>query len=377
MPNRGGIDLAPVLDMVGMHTDPSGIETTPTQRSHAKLSLLTEVGRRYPGYPSALSPTANAKQLYPSPDSETGSGLATPRPASPMSISMKSASPASPMSAGSANMQGRYSRLSTDWLPGAEVNKKLECEELLNAGVITDHDIWNNHYQIFNGWTNKVFIAGTDNIGMQPRSSTPNSAHQSLSTASLGSTSPTSPISPMSPRIAMLKNMASKQAFQSLSHQPSASPPSLTHPTCQYPIPSSFYKGPSPPPTIQIANGFETSTASPLTATGMLLSYTSNRSMNSGLLAVKPLSEAQVAEYRFWRPCGRKSCAFGCGGGSEGETRAARRLFRSAEEIGEEGYNCDDNNSEVGEAEREQKMEEEGVSIVVGSDGEEVVEIRV
>ncbi|KAL5399513.1 hypothetical protein PMIN03_008557 [Paraphaeosphaeria minitans] len=177
----------------------------------------------------------------------------------------------------------------------------------------------------------------------------------------------------------MLKNIAGKQALQSLSHQPSVSPPSFSHPPFLFRSPPSSYSEPSPPPAIQIANGFETSTASPLTASGMLLSYTSNRSVDSGLLAVKPLSEAQVAEYRFWRPCGKMACAFGCGSEREGETRAARRLFRSLEEIREEDLGGDDDDSEVGEAERDRKMEEEekGVRFVVGMDGEEVAEIRV
>ena len=73
-----------------------------------------------------------------------------------------------------------------------------------------------------------------------------------------------------------------------------------------------------------------------------MLSYTSNRSVDSGLLAVRPLSEAQVAEYRFWRPCGRRACAFGCGAACEGEVAAARRLFREEEEVREEVPEHDD-----------------------------------
>ena len=64
-----------------------------------------------------------------------------------------------------------------------------------------------------------------------------------------------------------------------------------------------------------------------------MLSYISNRTVDNGLLAVRPLSEAQVAEYRFWRPCGRRVCAFGCGGGNEGECSAAKRLFRDEEQV--------------------------------------------
>ncbi|KAF2205817.1 hypothetical protein GQ43DRAFT_210621 [Delitschia confertaspora ATCC 74209] len=113
----------------------------------------------------------------------------------------------------------------------------------------------------------------------------------------------------------------------------------------------------TPPPSIFIADGLETAIHSPLSSSGTLLSYTSNRGVDSGLLAVKPLSEVQVAEYRFWRPCGRGRCTFGCGESREGERRAAGRLFRGvsaveedlehgegdggdfeAEEGGEEGY---------------------------------------
>jgi hypothetical protein len=35
-----------------------------------------------------------------------------------------------------------------------------------------------------------------------------------------------------------------------------------------------------------------------------------------------------VAEYRFWSPCGRRGCAFGCSSVGEGEREAAKRLFR-------------------------------------------------
>jgi hypothetical protein len=64
-----------------------------------------------------------------------------------------------------------------------------------------------------------------------------------------------------------------------------------------------------------------------------MLSYTSNRAVDSGLLAVRPLSEAQVAEYRFWRPCGRRACTFGCGEGNAGECAAAKRLFKDEEKV--------------------------------------------
>jgi hypothetical protein len=73
-----------------------------------------------------------------------------------------------------------------------------------------------------------------------------------------------------------------------------------------------------------------------------MLSYTSNRAVDSGLLAVPALSEPQVAEYRFWVPCGRRVCAFGCGGAHAGENAAAKRLFRAEsaveEQVEDEGY---------------------------------------
>jgi len=67
-----------------------------------------------------------------------------------------------------------------------------------------------------------------------------------------------------------------------------------------------------------------------------MLVYTSHRPVDSGLLGVRPLSEAQVAEYRFWRPCGKRRCAFGCGGAQEGEWAAAKRLFREVEDVEKE-----------------------------------------
>ena len=36
-------------------------------------------------------------------------------------------------------------------------------------------------------------------------------------------------------------------------------------------------------------------------------------------------------------PCGRRVCAFGCGGAHEGENAAAKRLFREAENVNEHG----------------------------------------
>lgn len=225
-----------------------------------------------------------------------------------------------------------------------------------------------------------TFVPETRIGGLPPRNSTPFSPPRSPSNAS---SSPASPSRPMSPRSAMLKNIAGKQAFQSLSHQPPMSPRYIPQSSFRYPSPPSSYLGPSPPPAIHIANGLETNTASPLTVSGTRLTYTSNRGVDSGLLAVKALSEARVAEYRFWRPCGRRACAFGCGGGSEGESRAARRLFRSVEEVGEEQVDVSEGQGQKkteGEEEgchEKGEVEVDGVRLVVGSDGEEVAEIRV
>jgi hypothetical protein len=146
-PNRGGMDLDPVLDMLGMHTNASETETTPTKRKHAQLSLLTDLGRRYPGYPSALSPTFDAKQLFPSPGSEAGSGFATPRATTPVSSAIKSMNPTSPMSIGSPSMSGPSDSFSAHCAPDTGLSRRLEHEELLKAGIIMDKDMWNNDYQ--------------------------------------------------------------------------------------------------------------------------------------------------------------------------------------------------------------------------------------
>lgn len=110
--HRGGADLDSVLDIVGMHMDGFERGSTPTQLQQSKLSLLTDVGRRYPGYPSALSPTFDAKQLYPSPDSETASGFATPRIASPSMEPVTSLNVARSMVIDSRGVSGHLHELS-------------------------------------------------------------------------------------------------------------------------------------------------------------------------------------------------------------------------------------------------------------------------
>lgn len=395
--DRGGADIAPVLDMVGMHTAVRSLDRTSARPQQAKLSLLTDIGRQYPGYPNALSPTFDAKQLFPSPDSETGSGIMTPRAATPIFNPMEPTDPVSPMSIDNSTKLGQSYLDSPK--SNAAVAKATDYEVLARVGVITEQDMWNNKYAAWKGWTKMKLVPEARIGGIYPFSAPPHTPPCSPATTTT-TPIPPSPPYPMSPRSAMLRNMADKQAFQSLSHQPSTVPTSP--PDFWYPSPPSEYLGSFSSPAIPIANGFEMSMTSPFDPTGTMLKYTSKRGVDSGLLALKPLSESQVAEYRFWRPCGRRSCAFGCGGESEGENRAARRLFRSAEEVRlEEEEICEESvvsekiNREGerererkmeqesmqvrGEEEREAKMEEEmeGVRIVLNSDGEEVVEIRV
>lgn len=81
--------------------------------------------------------------------------------------------------------------------------------------------------------------------------------------------------------------------------------------------------------------------------------YASNRSVHSGLLGVRPLSELQVAEYRFWRPCGRHNCGFGCGSSDIGEAAAAKRLFRDAEDVSLE--HIEEQDEEQGASRKEMK----------------------
>lgn len=275
-------ELAPVLDMIGMHTSTPSAEMTMPPMQPLKLSLLTEIGRMYPGYPNPLSPSLDAKNMFPSPASDNGSGLATPRAKSPISRIT------SPVSADGSEAYAAWRKIASGLAPYVAPNSLVNNQELVNELA---------HKSM-------AFLPAARIGGMSPRSASP-----------AVSLSPDSPPTALSPRSAMLKSMIGKHALHSLSHRPSSCLPA---------------------PAIPIANGLETSTVSPLSSSGTLLSYTSNRGVDSGLLAVRPLSEAQVAEYRFWRPCSKGSCAFGCGGGREGEIRAARCLFRDADEVDEE-----------------------------------------
>ncbi|KAL5119049.1 hypothetical protein ACEQ8H_002973 [Pleosporales sp. CAS-2024a] len=199
-----------------------------------KLSLLTDIGRKYPGFPTPLSPTLSAKELFPSPDSDL------PRSLSPAVRSV------SPMSIDGSEMCGPSHRCASHGY---------------------------DHY--------------ASNMGL-------------IDDILLSQTPPPTPISLLLPHANM--------------HHQS-------------------------PPTIQIANGTESSLTSPLTTTGTMLSYTSHRRpMSSGLLGLPPLNEAKVAEYRFWTSCGRRACAFGCAAGTQGEREAGKRLFRGVSaDQGEEG----------------------------------------
>lgn len=274
----------PVFNMGGAHaTLPQPQAVRPT------LSLLTDVGRKYPGFPTPLSPTLSAKQTFPSPGPETGSRASTPRPLSPAVRSV------SPMSMDGSEMCGPSRRCDSH---GYE------------------------HYASSMGLIDSVIAQN-----MQPFS-----PPYSPSSSSHSAVSPTSPTRCLSPRSAMLRSMFDKQALQDLSHRPvvysSSEHSSEARSLSAVPVAS-----PRPRPSIQISNGTESSAQSPLSPSGTVLVYTSHRPVDSGLLGVRALSEPQVAEYRFWRPCGKRMCAFGCGGAQEGEWAAAKRLFKEAEEV--------------------------------------------
>jgi hypothetical protein len=318
--------LNPVFDMKGMH---SALPKPTTNKAQApSLSLITEIGKRFPGYPSPLSPTGDAKIWYPSPASECGSGIATPRARSPAQTAPQGGSP---MSIDGSSMCGP-SRRCTSHGYGVFVNV---CGSNASDGghpkpTGTEAD---SCYSFASGGKGDAFH------GPPSRTATP--------TPSANSISPISPPRAVSPRTAMLKNMVGKQALQNMSHNPLMfSPKAQRHTwTCTNDSLTNLAdaldkfntRSHTPlslsPPSIRIANGIETLIPSSPSGTGTMLSYTSNRAVDSGLLAVRPLSEAHVAEYRFWRPCGRRACAFGCGDGSAGECAAAKRLFRDEEEV--------------------------------------------
>jgi hypothetical protein len=257
---------SPIFNMGGFSTAlPQPGSTQPN------LSLLTEVGRKYPGFPTPLSPTPSAKESYPSPACATASRTGIPRLLSPAFRSV------SPMSIDGSEMCGPSRR----------------C---YSHGY--------SHYASSMGFIDSV-IAQDKACPSNLRSPSP---------------SPSSPQSSFSPKSSMSKNMFANQIHY----------PGLALTTNSNYTTLSYSTSPTSPtsPTIIIANGTETSTPSPLSPTGTILSYTSSRPPSSGLLGIRPLSEPDVAEYRFWSPCGRRGCAFGCSSVGEGEREAAKRLFR-------------------------------------------------
>ncbi|KAI8940727.1 hypothetical protein NX059_001992 [Plenodomus lindquistii] len=273
------------------------------------LSLLTDVGRKYPGFPTPLSPTPSAKAMFPSPASEAGSSAPTPRAATPLLRTI------SPISIGGVTHSGSVSNHEAhDYdFYGSQITS---IDNIL-VSTRTDND--------------PQFFPDRWAIRSPPRV-------PSTSTLSVATTpnTPSSPTRCISPRTAMLKTIANKRAFQNTSHNSSLYPASRFQPS----MPLS--------PSIQIANGTETNTASPIDPSGTMLLYTSNRSVDSGLLGLRPLSETQVAEYRFWRPCGKRICAFGCGGAQEGEWAAAKRLFKDVEDVDADvdiAVGCEQNDS--------------------------------
>ncbi|KAI0584316.1 Peptidase-C78 domain-containing protein [Pyrenophora tritici-repentis] len=270
------------------------------------LSLLTDVGRKYPGFPTPLSPAMNAEEPYLSPSYGPGSGHMTPRAITPAGRT------ATPMSIDGSEMCGPSRR----------------CES--------------------HGYSHFASQLGLiDNIvSRKPLHSTPRTPSASSRNITGLASPPTSPSHHMSPRTAMLNKLAVKHGLPELSPTSVTDPgPGLDHPNSRninaypasppYSIRSFSSTAPhSPPaPSIHIANGVESEATSPIDPSGTMLFYTSNRSVDSGLLGVPPLSEPQVAEYRFWRPCGRRVCGFGCGTANVGEAAAAKRLFRDVEEV--------------------------------------------
>ncbi|KAH7390462.1 peptidase family C78-domain-containing protein [Pyrenochaeta sp. MPI-SDFR-AT-0127] len=281
------------------------------------LSLLTEVGRKYPGFPTPLSPTLSAKDMFPSPATESVGGAATSCANSPAYRTV------SPVSVDESEMWEPY--------PHQDSHRYEKCalQMSLIDSVLSGH----SQESCFHG-------ASPQASSLRAPSVPPPSF--------VSPTSPTSPSRCVSPRTAMLKNMVGKRALQNLSHKPTGFPapgfvihqntinaysPSKKSSVQSLSPPPSPQNNASPPLSINIANGTEINATSPIDPSGTMLLYRSNRNVDSGLLGVRPLSEAQVAEYRFWRPCGRKVCAFGCGGAHEGENAAARRLFKGVEDI--------------------------------------------
>lgn len=234
-------EIGPVLSLTGMNP--------------LAQSLPTPHRRKWQGYPSPVSPTPSARNLYPTPPSDKHYG--SPR-----------------------------SHMSSD--------DSVVC-----------------------GFSHRRF--SHNNQGFDIDRPPSHVYHPSLSTSIHIPISPLSsddPLSPISPKTAMLRAMYQKQVFESLTHNPTTHGPRW-----------------GPAASTHTADKCGNSNSSQSPAGTMMSYYTSERGMVDSLLAVKPLSEAQVAEYRFWQACGRRSCPFGCGESQEGEASARERLFRDVEEV--------------------------------------------
>ncbi|OAL51255.1 DUF1671-domain-containing protein [Pyrenochaeta sp. DS3sAY3a] len=294
-----GASGGPVFNMGGL-----GATLPQPQAMKPSLSILTDVGRKYPGFPTPLSPTPSAKELFPSPASEVGEGHATPRAFSP----------------------------ALEYGTGAKFDEFKLHEPF--------------HHQPRSHECNSTQIGPADTH--QPFTRTPPRPMRPPFSCTTSPVSPTASSRSHSPRRALMKSILNKQVLHDLSYNTALSPPPALHfhpstvnipsPTRSLSSTSSFSQYhsthlPVHTRTFPIANGLETNTTSPLDPSGTMLLYTSNRAVDSGLLGMQPLSESQVAEYRFWRPCGRRVCAFGCGAAHEGEWGAAKRLFRGVEDV--------------------------------------------
>jgi hypothetical protein len=278
-----GNGSSPIFNMGGL-----SVTLPRPELARPSLSLLTDVGRMYPGFPTPLSPTISAKDLFPSPAYVIGSRAATPRPLSPAVRSV------SPMSIDGSEMCGPSRRCYSHGY-----DHYASSIDLIDGVIAQDK-----------AYPNSLCLP------------------QSSPRDRLGSPGC------LSPKTTMLKSMFANQIIQP--------PPDPTPYNSKY-TSSSYTTSPS----IPIANGTETSTPSPLSPTGTILSYISSRPPSSGLLGIRPLSETDVAQYRFWSPCGRRGCAFGCSSLEKGEQAAARRLFRDISEGWEENEGLAEQNQGV------------------------------
>ena len=151
------------------------------------LSLLTDVGRRYPGFPTPLSPTSKARELFPSPTSD-GSDVA-PTPGT-QSSAVRSFSP---MSFDGSEMCGPSRRCDSH-----SYERYASRMGLIDA-ILAEQQPHNN------------------------ASCTPLTSPKSTS----GLATPlASPSRCVSPRVAMLKKLTSKQDTQQRQQVPAAPPPS-------------------------------------------------------------------------------------------------------------------------------------------------------